>query len=184
MLGSSSPLGEIPREWLEEIEWRIARPLGWNSCWFISPRKRGGSDPTQQAPDFRSHPQISVMHYARGKGWQAINVRARSYIARIFYEYEFEPHFKASHERKFSEAHGGHTKIIHTNAFVSSWLIKTSCDDDRCVNPHHFVFALNASARHGGDAKMIRPGAGRALSTRKGVTPADMRRRGYYGEET
>lgn len=142
LIASHTRFDEIPAEWLEDIEPYIVRP-SWNSCWFIAPRwggrvKKGETrrrDYRDVPRDYAKHPLLYVRAYEEGKGWFAKKVRARPYIARIFFEWDQdEP------ERYIAGFMRSNGQVVAFPNPRSVWQVKMTCGDDRCVNPSHFGF--------------------------------------------
>lgn len=76
---------------------------------------------------------LSVQVFDVDRGWQTKKVRARTFIADIFFEWAPEP-------PRYSKGYKRGDRTIAVEKPRSIWLVKTSCHDDRCINPMHFVF--------------------------------------------
>ena len=142
MIGKHTHFDEIPREWLEDIEPYIVRP-SWNSCWFISPKwggkvNKGGSrrrDRRDAPRDYLDHPRVNARAYEEGRGWVSKQVRARPYIAHIFFEWDQdEP------DRYIAGFINSRGNAVSFPSPRSVWQVKMTCNDLRCVNPSHFGF--------------------------------------------
>jgi len=82
---------------------------------------------------FRANPMISVHVFDADRGWEVKKVRARTYVAEMFYEWAPEP-------PRYVRGYSRGDKKIAVEKPRSMWLVKCSCKDDRCINPMHFTF--------------------------------------------
>lgn len=140
LIGQHTPFGEVPLEWLAEIEWRVARPLSWDGCWYITSRRRAPE--VRRADDqqwsFKHNPTIRVMEFIAGLGWRNKVVRARKWIAEIFFEWDGIEDPNGGFVQGFKRHDTGTQVTIEKPR--SHWEITMSCKDDRCINPSHMRF--------------------------------------------
>lgn len=140
LIGAHTPLSEVPPEWLAEIEWRVSRPLGFDGCWFMTTRQRPRSVRTKgdQQFEFKENPLIRVMVFYERQGWKNEVVRARPWIAEIFYEWDGLEDPSAGFVEGFTREDTG--TRVHFEHPRSHWQVKMACKDTRCINPAHMTF--------------------------------------------
>lgn len=140
LIGSHTPLGEVPPEWLAEVEWRVSRPLGFDGCWYLATRRRSASvrRSDDQQWTFKSNPQMRVMEFVAGVGWKNEVVRARPWIAQMFYEWDGIEDPASGFVSGFKRADTG-TEVRFEKP-RSHWQVTMACKDDRCINPAHMTF--------------------------------------------
>lgn len=140
MIGPHTPLSEVPLEWLAEIEWRVARPLGWNDHWYITPRDRKNEQTRDAAMQttWQENPRIRVKEYVEGKGWRSKQVRARLYIAEMFFEWDGIEDPAHGHVSGYKHPKYGKNVVIEKPR--SHWECSMTCGDPRCINPMHIGF--------------------------------------------
>lgn len=147
LIGQHTPLGEVPPEWLAEVEWRVSRPLGFEGCWYLTSRRR---DRTVRRKDdqqwtYKSNPKMRVMSFIDGVGWRNEIVYARNWIAHIFYEWDGIEDPDLGHVSGYIRSDTKRRVVVEKQR--SHWQVVTACKDDRCINPAHFTFQPSGGHR-------------------------------------
>lgn len=137
-------MGEVPAEWMEEVEWRINRPFGWNACWYLGVRRMAkGLAMLEDHRPYPKNPEMSVKILLPKKGWVSKVVKARPFIAQIFFEWDgiesWGQNYVSGYLHHRPNKHGVYKRVQQEKP-RSHWEIKMTCGDDACINPQHFKF--------------------------------------------
>lgn len=81
---------------------------------------------------------MRVMEFVEKVGWQNRVVRARPWIAQIFYEWDGLEDPASGFVEGFTRSDTGiRVTFEHPR---SHWQVTMACKDDRCINPAHMTF--------------------------------------------